>query len=107
MGFYFSDCTDFSCRYFFLSALSTPSAVVHLSPFLGGYCLTFSFLTSEEKHAAPTFLRGISNILHMDHHDFKIFVLSNILLPLSPPINVPQETQSRVGEAGVYGSSHH
>lgn len=107
MGFYFCYCADFSWRYFLLSALCTPSAVIHLFPFLGGYCSTFSFLTSEEKHAAPTFLRGISNIflLHIDHLDFKIFVLSNILLPFSLPINASQETQSRVGEAGVHGSS--
>lgn len=38
-------------------------------------------------------------LLHIDHHNVKIFVLSNILLPPSPPFNVPEETQSRMGEA--------
>lgn len=82
------------------SALCTPSAVIHLSPFLGGYCSTFSFLTTEEKHAALIFLRGIPNIslLHIYHREFKRFVLSNILLPLIQAFNVLQETLSKMGE---------
>jgi len=100
VGFYSCDCTDFSCRYFPPSALYTPSAVIHLSPFLGGYCSTFSFLTTEEKHAVPIFLRGIPNIflLRIDHCDFKIFVLSNILLPLTQHFNVLQERLNKLGE---------
>lgn len=88
VGFYFCDCTDFSCRCFPPSVLCTSSAVINLPPFLGGYCSTF--LTTEEKHAAPIFLRGIPNIfqLHIYHHECKRFVLSNTLLPLTQPFNV-------------------